>query len=242
MEGVDQSLLTIIVLAGLVLLPALVFFSHIKVHLKYFRIQEDDTVSLEFFLWGLFHHKIEVPVLILRQKLSGFSLTTRTELETGGDDSREIMSRENQYTVESINQVIEKLREWLPWMQAIKEDIDYLLRHLVIERFHWRVSIGTPDAAATGMLAGLAWGLLGSLTSLFYRKIAPNGIKPKISVEPNFKKEGFSTSIDCIFKIRIGNIMVTGIKILKKKVNRRGVNILGRTSHRRPHENCHGKY
>ncbi|MCL4439952.1 MAG: DUF2953 domain-containing protein [Firmicutes bacterium] len=223
------------------MLLALVFFSYIKIHFKFFRFQEDDTVSLEFFLWGLINYKIEVPVLILQQKLSGFSLTTRTELETGGDNSREIMGRGNEYTYD-LKQLLDKTRDWLPWLRAVWEDIEYLLHHLIMERFQWRVSIGTPDAAATGMLSGLAWGLMGNLTATFYRKIAPNGIRPELLVEPNFKKEGFSTSLDCIFKIRIGNIMITGIRIMKKKVNRRGVNILGRTSHRRTHENCHGKH
>lgn len=230
-KGVDQSLFIIAVLAGLGLLLALVYFSHIKIHFKYFRVQEDDTVSLEFFLWGLIHHKVEVPVLILQKKLSGFTLTTRTELETGGDESREIMGKENKYEFNSLQKIINKIQEWLPWLRDIWEDIEYLLGHLIVERFRWRVSIGTPDAAVTGMVSGLIWGVMGNLISTFYRKIYPNHMRPELVVEPNFKKEGFSTSLDCIFKIRIGNIMVTGIRIMKKKVNRRGVNILGRTSH-----------
>ncbi|MCL6558722.1 MAG: DUF2953 domain-containing protein [Firmicutes bacterium] len=220
----------------------MVFLSFIKIRFQYFRLNEDDIVSIEFFLWGVFHHKVEIPVLMLRQKMAGFSLISRTELETGQGTPQEIMSRENHITVTSVQQLLDKLHKWLSWLQVVQEDIDFFLEHLVLERFYWRISFGTTDAAATGMLAGLAWSLAGVVTALFYHKIAPSRVQPVIKVEPDFEKAGFATSADCIFKIRIGYIMVTGLKILKKKANRQGVNFLGRTSHRRSHENCHGKY
>ncbi|GAB6156977.1 hypothetical protein JCM39194_01770 [Desulfotomaculum varum] len=220
----------------------MVFLSFIKIRFKYFRLHEDDIVSIEFFLWGVFHYKVEIPVLMLRQKMAGFSLISRTELETGPGAPQEIMSQENHITVTGVQQLLDKLHKWLSWLQVIQEDIDFFLEHLVLERFYWRISFGTMDAAATGMLAGLAWSFAGAVTALFYHKIAPSRVQPVIKVEPDFEKAGFTTSADCIFKIRIGYIMVTGMKILKKKANTQGVNFLGRTSHRRSHENCHGKY
>lgn len=224
------------------LLLALVFFSYVKIHLKYYRVEEDDTVSLEFFLWGIINYKVEVPVIILQQKFSGISLTTRTELETGGEDSKELMGRHGKFSIESIEDAICKFREWWPFLESIMEDFDYFLRHLILKRFDWRIRFGTPDAAATGMLSGVAWSIMGMITSAFYKRLGPKWNQPVLKVEPDFRKQGFSTALDCIFKIRVGNIMVTGIKILKKKANRRGVNKLGRASHRRPNENCHGEY
>lgn len=217
---------------------ALVFLSTLKLNFKYFRVQEDDTISLEFFLWGFINYKVEVPVLVVQQKLSGLSIKLRTELETGGDHSREVMGQSAEHYIESLNKVLKKFQELLLY----KEDFKYLLHHLRVERFAWQAQIGTPDAATTALLTGLAWGVMGNITSTFYQQIAPNWHKPQLQVEPNFKKEGFSTSLNCIFKIRVGNIMVTGLRILKKKVTRLGENNNGRTSHRRVNENSYGKY
>lgn len=209
----------------------LVFFSYMKVHFKYFRVGEDDTVSLEFLLLGFINYKLEVPVIIFQQKLSGIYLKTRTELETGGEYSKELMGRQGEHTITSIKEAVELYHRWCPFMKAIREDIEYLLEHLILERFIWKLKIGTGDAAATGIITGFAWSIMGGLTSLFYKMVAPGRPKPELQVEPNFNKEIFSTAFDCIFKIRIGNIMITGIKILYKKVKRRGVNDVVRTSH-----------
>ncbi|MEG6521062.1 DUF2953 domain-containing protein [Desulfotomaculum sp. 1211_IL3151] len=210
---------------------ALVLLSDMKVHLKYFRVGEDDTISLEFFLLGFINYRLEVPVVIFRQKLSGISLTTRTELETGGENPKELMGRHGEHTISSVEEAMALYHRWWPYLKDIKKDIEHLLGHLNLERFIWKLKIGTGDAAATGIITGLAWSIMGGFTAAFYKKIALGRPKPELHVEPNFKKEVFSTSLDCIFKIRVGNIMITGIKIIYKKVKRRGVNDVVRTSH-----------
>ena len=191
---------------------------------------------------GVIHYKLEMPVINLRQKFSGIKVAARAEMETGGADSRELVGKHKKFTIESIEEAISKFRQWRPFLESIREDVAYFVRHIQINRFHWSSRIGAPDAAATGMLAGLAWTLMGGITTCVYRQAAPEWDRPVLAVEPDFRKQGLSTSLDCIFKIRVGNIMVTGIKILIKLVKRRGVNKFGRASHRRSNENCHGEY
>lgn len=217
----------------------MVCLSHIKLYFRYYRIQEDDTISLEFIFWGFINYKIEVPVLILQQKLSGFTLKTRTEVETGGDYSEELMGKSAVLHFNSLIKVLQKVQDLV---LLFKDEFEYFLRHLKVKRFAWNISIGTRDAAVTAILTGLIWIITGNITSAFYQKIAADWHKPELKVSPNFKKEVFSTSLNCIFKIRVGNIMVTGIKILKKKVTRLGGNKDGRTSYRRFDENRNGKH
>ncbi|RYD02901.1 hypothetical protein N752_22205 [Desulforamulus aquiferis] len=208
---------------GLGLLLALVLFSHLIIHFRYFREQEDDTISVEFFLWSFINYKIEIPVLTLQNKLSGISLTTRTELETGGDNSRELLGKAGKFSIESLEDAICKFKQWWPLVDEMKVIADYFLSHIRVTCLEWHTKIGTGDAAVTGFLTGFLYSFKGGIISAFYRKLANAG-NPKISVEPNFRKEQFSTSINCIFKIRVGNIMVTGVKIFMKMVKRRGVN------------------
>lgn len=211
------------------LLLALVSLSWLKIYLKYQRTEDDDRLSLEIVFWRFFNYKIDIPIIMLKQKLTSVSLITRTELETGGIDSKELRGQSREYKVDSLRD-IQHIIEHLPYLKMIIIDFSQFLRHLRLERFVWRIGIGTPDAAATGILSGIVWALMGNVTSFFYQQIAAGWAAPELKVEPNFKKEGFTTSLDCIFKIRVGNIMVTGLKLLKKKVLRRGVKNLGRTS------------
>lgn len=221
---------------------ALVLSSYLKIEFQYTREQDDDTISLEFFLWGFINYKIEMPVLILQHKLSGLSITTRTELETGGEQSREIMGKPSKFSIESLQEAICKFELWWPLIKDLKADLERLLAHTRINNFQWRIAIGTKDAAATGLITGITWSLMGGVMTLLAPKFGIWKKKPELQVDPDFRKEGFSTSLNCIFKIRLGYIMVTGIKILKKMVKRRGVKGIVRTSHRRTHENCHGEY
>lgn len=202
----------------------MVLSSHIKIQFRYFREQEDDTISLEFFLWGFINYRIEIPVLTLQHKLSGISLTTRTELESGGDNSRELMGKPGKFSIESLQDVICIFNKWGPVVVEMKETVNYLLRNIKMTRLEWCTTIGTGDAAATGLMTGLLYLIKGGIISVFYNNLAKAASHPKIKVEPNFRKQQFSTSINCIFKIRLGNIIITGIKVAMKIVKRRGVN------------------
>ncbi|MBE3595793.1 MAG: DUF2953 domain-containing protein [Hydrogenibacillus sp.] len=85
-------------------------------------------------------------------------------------------------------------------------------RNIHLTSFRWRSIVGTGDAAESAILSGLAhqvktfvWVLLASWTTA--ERV------PELTVKPDFRAPNFTTALDCIAHIRLGDAMLTAIKI-----------------------------
>lgn len=84
--------------------------------------------------------------------------------------------------------------------------MDSLIRSLRCEHFEWKTVLGTEDAALTGELTGMIW--VGK--ELFIRSLK-NKINfdtiPLIIVKPVFNKHLFTVDFQCIFTVKLGNVI-----------------------------------
>lgn len=77
----------------------------------------------------------------------------------------------------------------------------------------WKTKLGLSDPAYTGLVIGFLWAFKGSIISYLDHKIFP--IKERnLNITPLFSGKEFSFVIKGIFKIYLGNIILTGIKLL----------------------------
>ncbi len=76
-------------------------------------------------------------------------------------------------------------------------------------QFHWKTELGFEDYALTGVAVGLMWSGKGAVLGYLSRhmKIDPENVH--ISVIPHFGKRCMEGSIHCIFKTRLGHIIIT---------------------------------
>lgn len=75
------------------------------------------------------------------------------------------------------------------------------------ERLEWETRLGTGDAALTALAAGGMWALKGTVYTAFAARIrftAP----PHFAVQPVWDRSGFEMRIDCIFRVRLGEIIL----------------------------------
>ncbi|HVJ48378.1 DUF2953 domain-containing protein [Desulfitobacterium sp.] len=86
----------------------------------------------------------------------------------------------------------------------------------------WKVRIGSEDAAYTAIAAGSFWSMFGFFLSQLYRQVTVDTDQPQILVVPDFNKPGFSCNIHCIFKLRIGHIMVIGLDLVRVFIRGKG--------------------
>ncbi|GGM26512.1 hypothetical protein GCM10011351_10290 [Paraliobacillus quinghaiensis] len=88
------------------------------------------------------------------------------------------------------------------------------LRKVKVHTFDWETTIGTADAASTGMISGLCWSIKGSvgamLDSFMKLKTTPN-----YQVTPVFQEKLINSTCTCIFSIRLGQAMYTLMQIGK---------------------------
>jgi len=98
----------------------------------------------------------------------------------------------------------EDYRKWV----TVTEKLE---RKGAFQRFVWRTVIGGPEPALLGPAVGLAWNvkgvILGFLTNEYLFKKPPF-----LLVVPCFSEAGWETMLDCIFEIKLGHIIVAGIK------------------------------
>lgn len=84
-----------------------------------------------------------------------------------------------------------------------------------IKNLELRADYCFDDAALTSVSYGVFSGLLGIVVSYFKNN---NIVKDKLSIviNPHFKNSSFmNSSVFCIFTVKLGNIIITGIRIVR---------------------------
>ncbi|MGQ9496974.1 MAG: DUF2953 domain-containing protein [Desulfotomaculales bacterium] len=74
--------------------------------------------------------------------------------------------------------------------------------------------IGTRDADKTGFLSGLACSAKGFFLATA-TKYVHFSRPPSFIVQPDFRKPGTATELKCSFDIRLGHLLLAGLKALR---------------------------
>ncbi|MDP4179681.1 MAG: DUF2953 domain-containing protein [Bacillota bacterium] len=88
-----------------------------------------------------------------------------------------------------------------------------------LKDFRVNMTIGTEDAALTGILSGIAWMITGIIFAHLSNAFTIN--KNNINIKTNFSREIFEASILCIFNVKLVHIIKVGFILLYKIVGRR---------------------
>ncbi len=195
---------TIIVAGAIALVLVLVFLSRIKVHLQLSRRGEDDRISVVVAWLKHLRYKLDVPLVdLLVRSHPAVRFKTKTGLPQtipGGEPEEKMVSFDHLFDV---------YKKYGDYTFALF----YLAGRTRISRFCWYTEIGTGEVHHTGLVTGLAWSAKSALVTGLFAFSAP-GTKPELAVFPNYEQRRFHTCLDCIFDVRIGHIMMTGIKAI----------------------------
>ena len=95
----------------------------------------------------------------------------------------------------------------------------YFKKKLKITEFRLHFHIGAPDAAATGILTGSAWGTLYNVVAILENNFSL--CEKNIHVAPDFTREVFETDIKIKLSIKIFYLMTFGVRTLRclKRLN-----------------------
>lgn len=114
-------------------------------------------------------------------------------------------------------------------------------RSLIIKDFKLHVKEGTGDAFNTAILYGFLWSTIGMIENLIFTQYK---VKNKeIKVEADFNGKYIKVNLDCIFSLKIVNIITVAkvIAILYLK-NRKGGGAGVKSSNRRSNDYSNAKY
>lgn len=198
-------------------------FLPVSFHLHYHCRGKDDHFVLELRLSKLYIFRYEIPSMVwegtagLNQKILtaaegfGFEENCTQEKRMGIDaylaNLLEIGRALKKYGLGGTFFYFflpEKYRRWV----TVEERFERKGR---FNRFVWRTVLGGAEPAVLGPTTGLCWGAKGVIVGFLaneYRFKKP----PRIMVVPNFREKNWETMLDCIFEIKLGHIIVAGIK------------------------------
>jgi hypothetical protein len=116
----------------------------------------------------------------------------------------------------SVDQAMDIAVKLLHIYNKYKEQFVYMRSKLQFNNFNVRTRIGTGDAAATALASG-GFFTIFSIISMHLRNTYHLS-RQKLNVVPYFQGPLFDLDLDCIINFKIGHIIITGFKMLKKKM------------------------
>ena len=195
-----------------------IFLFPIKIELEYSRHKQDDQFKLNIYLFkkipGL---KLKIPFL---QNFL-FPFLTRIKAEISSVIFKLCPGKKEIELEEEIH--LQEIQ-----LENIKKSINLLLDkkqmalvfsslNLSCKKFYWETNYGFSNPALTGISNGLIW----TLKLFILKKIKKNICSlhnPEIEVNPNFSNSVINIRFHSIFSVKLGNIILTGIKLYLYRV------------------------
>lgn len=221
--------------------------SRIKIYIKlnYRRKAADDQLSVDvYFIKHFFTYHLDVPVVRI-MSFNGLPWL-KSEVEGGEEEVDTNPKRERRFAENMVDIYRNRPRKWRRIVKDFKhytklynKFIERIMRRLTCEKISWQTRFGSDDAAVTSMGAGLFW-LLKSQIYAFLKRRVKFAAKPEFQVIPVFSAIAFDVELECIFSIRLGNV----INATLSQINfpRKGVKDSGRAPNTKFNENCNGKH
>lgn len=195
----------------------------VNFHLHYHRREKADYFLLELRLFNFYVWRYQVPELRM-EGFNNFQQKTVESVEELGGEEKKIQDHpvRLETLLANLMQVgsalykyglggtffyfflPKKYRKWV----TVTENLETKGR---FKRFVWRTTIGGLEPAILGPTVGLFWSakgvILGFLTNEYiFKKV------PRMQVVPCFTGASWETMLDCIFEIKLGHIILAGIR------------------------------
>lgn len=196
-------------LSGSMVIVILLYIMPVVISVDLKRVRENDSITIGVrTLYGLLKFKSEIPYLEIIFRNGKPAL--KYKVEVANKKRSKLFARFTKlFSAEeggNLYTVYKSKKYWI--MAALK----YIAKKIEIKNFNLRFSLGTGDAAETGVLYGVAWIVIGNIMTLgkSYLHIKDT----RITVVPIFNQVQLSVDFSCIISMRLGHIINTGIRII----------------------------
>ncbi|MFY0545716.1 DUF2953 domain-containing protein [Brevibacillus sp. H7] len=200
------------ILVGLVaIFLLLLYITPVRISIYYGRIGDHDHLVVEVSAWfRLIRWKRELPVLRLGISRAGPELEAKVENGSKPSKTKEsihdITGRQVKKLTASYQDLLERVTDLEPILRQ-------MMKHIRCTRFEWHTSLGLGEAAATGTLTGIAYGIKSVIIAAFSHFLSLRAV-PAISVQPDWNNLLVRTRLRCILHFRLGHAMIAGVRIL----------------------------
>ncbi|MBO8165011.1 MAG: DUF2953 domain-containing protein [Brevibacillus sp.] len=204
-------------LLGGLLLFMLIVLTPLRIELAYRRVSDNDYVNIQVSAWfRLVRFSYELPVMKLLTGRAGSAVFADVKREMGQKQK----DSQKKITYPDVKTMLKKYKQFQRRVLDLRETMKWMMRKIRCEQIEWHTRLGFGEAASTGALTGLVWGIKSALVTSISHYITLRTV-PRLSVQPVWNGEVIQTQFRCILRFRLGYAMVAGVRILLK-TRRRG--------------------
>lgn len=197
----------------------LVVVSFVQIEVYFHRQHQDDEIQIKVVaLYGLVKIRFNIPVIKIKQRYPGVEV--QAEAEAAKSDIASVKIR-NTITPNTIMQLFQRARKRIREVYGLLEWTKQTLQYVRCEQIQWQSKLGTGDAAETGVLTGVAWGVKTSILGFGLKYLDLRTI-PKLNVVPLYEQRHFYSELHCILRIRVAHAMLQGIRFIPRWIKGKG--------------------
>ncbi len=217
-------------------LISFVLYSEIIVNIIINKKSKNDFIEIHIWLFYKFIHlKKKIPMVLFESMEEGIKFKSET-VGTGVGQK----AKKDRISPKKVKKWHKQFYEILTKIHDFYFEIKKLLTHVKLEEFKWVSMIGTGNAMETGIMTGMMWSFKGILLGIITKYVDLKK-KPYLTVDSDFHHKVYNSRFECILKIRVGYVILTGIR-LSIKLIKGAVKNGRRASYSRINENSYGKY
>ncbi|MFM1653946.1 DUF2953 domain-containing protein [Brevibacillus sp. B_LB10_24] len=196
-------------LAGIIGLLVLIILTPLHIQITYRRIEDNDHLVVQVKAWfGLIRVKKEVPILKFHMDDIQPEIVARV-----GDEHEK--HRHKVIGWETVQKWSHQYHYWLEQIHDLQPIVRQMLRRVYCKQIEWNTVMGAGDAAATGVLTGLAYGVKSIIVSVFSHYLTMYTV-PRISVQPLWDTKAVRTRFTCRLQFRVVFAAAAAVRIMLK--------------------------
>jgi hypothetical protein len=212
-----RGIIIAVVVVALFLL--LVAWMKVAVTVVFRHAKDDDEYKIVVrTLFGLIRYTIRIPLIKLETESESPGVTFVHKEGVGGTRTKK--EKKSKWTPRDIAHFFRQVKQFLKQVVDLHEIMKQFYRHVTITKWEWRTTIGTGDAASTGLIAGLGWSLKYTIIGVVSRYTKMKTV-PVIMIVPSYDRVVSETAFLCMFQFRIGHAMLAGLRVVKHWNGRR---------------------
>lgn len=201
-------------LIATIIICCLLFFSKIYIDVTYKREGTNDYISVKVYtIKKIVIYQMQVPIIEITENngvswLESTVKTVKSEDETYQNREKRFIKKAAQLYSLHPTKLKHAIKEFQYYTKLYCRVIDKVLQTATCEKLCWKTIYGFEDAANTGIMTGLLWTCKAFIINRLKKHVLFVA-KPTIAITPIFGQNQFDVDFQCIFSIKLGNVIKT---------------------------------
>lgn len=213
-EGKSKMKIGIMMIVVIIVISSCLFYSKVYINLKYRRDGTNDDIIVNVYMFKkLLLYSMQIPVIKIMDIENSFWL--QSKIKTGKSQDQTQPKREQRFIRKTINfyiahpgKIRHVIRLFRYCARLYYRMMGNVITSLYCEQLEWKTRYGSEDAAVTGIVTGVLWTIKTLMITRLKKKVIFT-TQPIITVNPVFGDNSLKVDFQCIFSIRLGNVINT---------------------------------